>query len=105
MKEFKCKRCGNCCSNYLPLSNKEFNDLKNIIKKRKLKSNKRIFESNYYHTCPFLNANNKCDIYEDRPMICKSFTCNWDMSNTKELTKEFRPLRDLRKELFGEKNG
>lgn len=97
-----CKRCGNCCSNYLPLSKKEIADLKEIVKQRKLKPISSVFGIGFEAACPFLNGN-ICTIYEDRPEICRSFTCekfkNKDYSD-KKLFKEKRILVDLRKEIF-----
>ena len=99
----ECKRCGNCCSNFLPLSKKEIKDLKQIVKQRNLKPISGIFGIGFENSCPFLNGN-ICVIYEDRPVICRIFTCekfnNGDYRNTKELFKEERMLTDLRKEIF-----
>lgn len=98
-----CKRCGNCCSNYLPLSKEEIYSLKEIIKKRNLKPITNIFGNDCINSCPFLNGN-ICTIYEERPEICRVFTCtkfkdkNYD--NTKTLFNTKRELVDLRKELF-----
>lgn len=100
MNEFKCKCCGECCSNFLPLSIKEIDRLKDLVKKRKLKPNKRIFEEHYLLSCPFLDESSKCIIYEDRPLICSEFRCDFKMNDNEELIKENRFLVDLRKEIF-----
>lgn len=70
--DFKCRQCGKCCSNLLPLSEQ---DIKIIKSRKNLKENRRLFEKNWNAVCPFLNTHNKCDIYEDRPDICRHYTC------------------------------
>ena len=104
MSCFNCKKCGSCCSNYLPLSKSEKAKLKNIVKTRKLKPIERPFDSYPGLTCPFLDNNNKCSIYEDRPLICKNYTCQKfitnDFSDSGELLKEERLITDIRKEIF-----
>ena len=68
---FECRNCGECCSNYLPLQEKEILIMKQLAKKE----NKHPLRQDWYDRCPFLNGNNRCDIYEDRPMICREYTC------------------------------
>ena len=101
---FKCKGCGSCCSNYLPLSKKEVIKLKNIVKANKIKPFKNVFQKDWKNVCPFLNSSNRCVIYDDRPTICKSFTCEkfkkQDFTNVDDLIKEQRRLVNLRKEIF-----
>lgn len=103
ISNFECKNCGKCCSNYLPLQEKEIQ----LIKKLAKKENRHPLIKDWYIRCPFLNGNNKCDIYEDRPLICREYTCyNFENSiyNT-DVFKELNPsdfkLVDLRKEFFG----
>lgn len=98
-----CRRCGNCCSNFLPLSKKEIRDLKEIIKMKKLKPTRAIFGVNIESACPFLNGN-ICNIYDYRPEICRNYTCkkfqNADYNDANKLFSEKRELIDLRKEFF-----
>lgn len=107
MSCFICKRCGACCSNYLPLTQKEIKQLIEIVKSRKLKPVKRLFEADYYSTCPFLDNNNNCIIYEDRPNICYSYTCDRfkrnDYNGVMLDLDEPHRLVDLRKEVFNAK--
>ena len=73
----KCSKCGQCCSNFIPLTEDEVKRLKKIVRKRKLKPHRNhVVNAMYDATCPFLNDENKCRIYEDRPMICKFFKCD-----------------------------
>lgn len=106
MSNFECKRCGECCSNFLPLRDNEIKIMKKLAKKE----NKHPLRKDWYERCPFLNNNNKCDIYENRPIICREFTCyNYEkhIYNTESFKKmkqdEFK-LVDIRKEIFGGKN-
>lgn len=99
---FNCSKCGKCCSNYLPLQTEEIKEMK----KRAIKENKRLLDKGWYHICPFLNYQNKCDIYEDRPLICREYSCyNYDnkIYNTEAFNKipggSFKFV-DVRKEIF-----
>ncbi len=103
MSNFKCKCCGNCCSNYLPLRKEEIEIMRKLAKKE----NKHPLIQDWYSICPFLNNGNKCDIYKNRPIICKEFTCYKFEKNiySKEIFKtilenDFK-LIDIRKEIFG----
>jgi len=82
-KDGKCSECGNCCSRYLALSNKEINTIRNYIKKHNIQQQKHaIFvhkDPLFDATCPFLDdtkPNHKCLIYEVRPLICREFKCD-----------------------------
>ena len=98
-----CKQCGKCCSNYLPLTTEEVIRIKKLAKKE----NKRLLDKNWYNYCPFLNEQNKCDIYDNRPLICKYYTCEkfekhlFDIEEVRELSKGNRQLVDLREVVFG----
>ena len=103
MSNFECKKCGKCCSNFLPLMKEEIKTMKKLAKKE----NKHPLIQEWYLRCPFLNNNNRCDIYENRPIICREFSCYKFENNiyNKEVfskidEKEFS-LVDIRKEIFG----
>lgn len=106
----KCSKCGECCSNLLPLTNKEIKRLRYLVKKRNLKPYTRVSESTnvfgntYDMTCPFLNKENKCEVYEDRPYICRTFMCNKKELTNQDIKKMINsePI-DLRKVIFKEK--
>lgn len=105
MSNFECKCCGECCSNFLPLRDNEIKTMRKLAKKE----NRHPLRNDWYSRCPFLNNNNKCDIYENRPLICREYTCyNYEnhIYNTEFFSKidekEFN-LVDLRKEIFGGK--
>ena len=66
------------------------------IKKHNIKEHKHILpfaEPTLDLTCPFLNdskPNEKCDIYEVRPRICRDFICD---------PKQRLPMNDLKYKL------
>lgn len=76
-----CLQCANCCKNYSPRFKQP--DIKRIAKCLKIKEGElirnylRLDEDNDYVTrsspCPFLNADNTCQIYEDRPSDCARY--------------------------------
>lgn len=91
--KFKCRKCGNCCTDFgelgtLPI----FDDEKIIIKQlaEKIGISVEFIPENVMmdeitgtmfcgnwglkgNPCPFLDENNLCKIYEERPLICKAF--------------------------------
>lgn len=98
----KCSKCGECCSNLLPLTKQEIKHLKEIVKKRHLKPHYHILMNVQYDmTCPFLTDDHKCSIYDDRPYICKLFKCDkkyMTLEESKPLLKA-RPV-NIREEIF-----
>ena len=95
-KDGECSRCGNCCSDFLPVSDKEIEKIKKYIIKNKIIEQKHLpptAEPLMYFTCPFFNSNyKKCVIYSVRPAICQDFQCD---KPRKEI--------ELNKELFHDK--
>lgn len=77
----ECSGCGQCCSDILPLSQKEIVSIKRYIKKNGIKAQKHFIptaDGVYFDmTCPFRsNSEHKCMIYEIRPLICRDFRCD-----------------------------
>ena len=76
----KCTNCGQCCSNILPLTDREIRVIRAYISKYGVKPH------NHYPptaqpvadiVCPFRNdRDRKCDIYKARPQICRDFQCD-----------------------------
>lgn len=76
-----CLVCANCCKTTSPIFRDI--DIKRISKKLRLKE--KDFISSYLKMdvdrdyvlksspCTFLGADNKCDIYEDRPLACREY--------------------------------
>lgn len=77
----KCSQCGECCSNILPMSDREARRIYKYIKRHKIepvehiKTNKLIYDG----VCPFcdlMKEKEKCRIYKVRPNICRRFICS-----------------------------
>jgi Fe-S-cluster containining protein len=105
MDDFKCRKCAKCCSNILPLLDNEIR----LLKKLRKKENIQVLNQNWYAICPFLNSNNRCDIYENRPLICREYTCYKQNNNIFDIKvfenhkpQDFKAV-DLRKEIFKRK--
>ena len=107
----KCIECGNCCSRYLLMTQKEINTISKYIQRKKIKQqihsvnvlSGKVFDA----TCPFLDdtkPNHKCTIYEIRPQICRDFKCDCWQSGRKEppLRKKLRVV-DVTEQFFGDK--
>ena len=110
-KDDKCSGCGNCCGRFLPLSNKEINQIKSYIKGHSIHQNLHsinVLNTKVLdYTCPFLNdskTDRKCEIYPVRPLICREFTCRKFMQGytpSKEMLKDFRRKVDMTETFFG----
>ena len=76
----KCSNCGSCCSDFLPVSEKEIKRIKKYMKQHNITEQKHFVPSAnpvIDMTCPFRNnSEKKCVIYEVRPMICREWQCN-----------------------------
>lgn len=87
-KNGKCSRCGQCCSNFIPLTPSELKELQELTKTNievQIKTNEK---GNVFMLCPFLlmspdSNETRCSIYEHRPSICRYFKC--------DLKEKFKP--------------
>jgi Fe-S-cluster containining protein len=80
-EQIDCLQCAHCCKSYSPRFKTP--DIKRISKKLQMKEGAfiekylRLDEDGDYVVqsvpCPFLNADNACSIYEDRPSDCRRF--------------------------------
>lgn len=60
LPEFRCKaNCSDCCGP-IPFSKYEWKKVKDKREGISIK-------------CPYVNDNNRCDIYENRPVLCRAF--------------------------------
>lgn len=80
-KNGECSNCGNCCSDFLPISPEEIRRIEKYIKKHGIKEQKHFLPLASFpqadFTCPFRNNDErKCVIYPVRPAICKDFRCD-----------------------------
>ena len=85
----QCSCCGNCCSDLLPITDKEIVKIKKYMKIHKIKEHSHgnfLSTKALDLTCPFMDSSKelKCTIYPVRPQICKMFSCH------KEIVMAFR---------------
>jgi uncharacterized protein len=80
-EEINCLNCANCCKTTSPIFYE--NDIERLAKSLKMKPGDfvqkylRIDEDNDYvlqtAPCPFLDGENYCMVYEDRPKACREY--------------------------------
>ena len=105
-KDGKCSQCGNCCSNLLPMSQKEVDVIHRYIKKHHIKECKHLLpvaKPAFDMTCPFRDNDRKiCTIYEVRPEICKQFICDNEQraKHNRKLLGQTRNVVDVRSEFY-----
>lgn len=104
-KDGKCSNCGQCCSDLLPMTQREVKEIHRYLKKHPVKEHRSTVTDRYDFTCPFRNNEKQiCEIYEVRPEICRVFQCNQDV---KEIARNRKRLSDkcdivmMRQEFFG----
>lgn len=69
-----CEGCGSCCSRFLPLLPLEMVFLESEIR---LSGGRVVHERGLYDMrCPFLDEENMCEIYGNRPGICAAYRCD-----------------------------
>lgn len=105
----ECSSCGQCCSNFLPVSSKEVKEIKRYVKKHKITEQKHNFPVTNEiadFTCPFRSEKErKCLIYEVRPLICRDFRCDKmkkEIQRNKDLMHKRYFVYDMRDTFFGE---
>lgn len=87
-----CSNCGECCSDFLHLSDDEIERINNYLKEYKLPQHQKGLNTK----CPFRNdLFGKCDIYSVRPHICRIFKCDTQPEQAEiirdEVNKERKP--------------
>lgn len=71
----KCSKCGDCCTDFIPMTDEEIRIIKFYIKKYNIEpSIVKDMNGNTYIACPFISEKG-CKIYPVRPAICKDFAC------------------------------
>ncbi|MGL5331070.1 MAG: YkgJ family cysteine cluster protein [Peptostreptococcaceae bacterium] len=99
-----CKGCGKCCMESVGINLVEFLNIYNYLKEKedlRKKSLDRIID--YYfleysekRCCPFRDENNRCLIYEVRPLNCRLFghwkkeDYNSNLSNVTQRNKDYK---------------
>lgn len=78
-----CSQCGACCSNVLPMTDKEVETIRKYIKRHSIKPKNHttapLAQPTLDMVCPFLDTKKnkeKCKIYEVRPRVCRDFVCS-----------------------------
>ena len=98
-KKGKCIKCGECCSNFLILSEGEISQIRQYVSEQDIKPVKHSGEANCIDfCCPFLSMKSSCNIYYVRPQICRLFKCNRKNPTFKTLSrlaKEKRATVDI----------
>lgn len=82
----KCSKCGECCTNFLPISQNELDTIQNYVIEHKIRPQTQMLVMQNRLTCPYHDGK-KCLIYEVRPLICKEFYCY--KSPSTEMAKKF----------------
>lgn len=80
----RCRDCGNCCGNILPLTSEDYARIKSYISKHKIApARPRIMQGPFakptvHNLCPFLmeRDDHRCAIYPVRPGICRVWNCH-----------------------------
>lgn len=82
----KCSKCGECCTNFLPISQKELDKIQKYVIENNIQPQKQMLVMQNRLTCPYHDGK-KCLIYKARPLICKEFYC-YKKANI-EIAKKF----------------
>lgn len=101
----ECSNCGKCCSDFLPLSEKEVTTIKEYIKRHGIKEQRHHGRTGVDLTCPFRDElTKKCLIYEVRPAVSRAFICNQSLPEMERNKKKFHTINKpvfMRSEFFG----
>jgi Fe-S-cluster containining protein len=102
----ECARCGNCCTNLLPMNKQEVERIKKYVLDHDIKPYEQFAPYRklpYNNCCPFYNEDKKiCTVYDVRPKICRLFICN-KPEEAKRNTEKYHKTMTLinaRKEFF-----
>ena len=101
-----CSRCGQCCSDLLPLSKTEIERIHRYMKQHNIKEHRNnVIAAAFDFTCPFRdNVKRICTIYSVRPDICRAFKCDYDPEKIETDKAMFHSRHDvvsMRHEFFG----
>ena len=67
------RRCGECCSRFLPVTPGELSVLERAVAQRGIVLREEEGECDL--TCPLLDTDRECMAYDVRPMICRQYSC------------------------------
>lgn len=108
----KCTGCGSCCMESVGINLIEFLNIYNYLQDKdelRKKSLDRIID--YYfmefmekRSCPFKDENNRCEIYDVRPLNCRLFG-HWRKEdynkNLKDITEKNKQYQNIMKGKYG----
>ena len=108
----ECTGCGSCCMESVGINLIEFLNIFNYLRDKdelRKKSLDRIMD--YYFiefmekkSCPFRDENNRCEIYEVRPLNCRLFG-HWKKEdynkNLKDITEKNKQYKNIMKGKYG----
>lgn len=105
----ECSGCGQCCSNFLPISSKEVKEIHRYIRKHRITEQKHFIPTadglQFDLTCPFRSdREHKCLIYPVRPAICRDFKCDntaKGIKANKDLYHGRFGMVEMREEFYG----
>ena len=103
----KCSNCGACCSDFLPISKHDIEQIKRYMDKHDIKECVKtvLMADTFDMTCPFRSDKDKtCTIYPVRPTICRDFRCDYPwkkISCTKKLHESRFEIVSMRTVFFG----
>ena len=105
----ECTSCGACCSNNLPMTEKEVRAIRRYVRRNHIQEQKHlpaILAGPVLDlTCPFRdNHTRTCVIYPVRPAICRDFRCDRPKLEMRAAVAGYRDrLRDInvRETFFG----
>ena len=107
----ECSNCGECCSNFLPVSSSEVKEIKRYIEKHGIKEQNTHYptaDRTFNLTCPFRSEiQRECLVYPVRPAICRVFKCDHPrerIRKNKELFHKKFDIVDMRSEFYGREN-
>jgi len=100
-----CSNCGGCCTNLLPVTEKEIFEIKKFIKRNNIKAcnkiNRILAKPTVDLTCPFRDEENQiCTIYSVRPKICRGFMCRHNDDDIQNFANELKKERIEYKMVF-----
>lgn len=94
----ECSRCGECCTPFIPITNKEYKKIKEYIEENNIECENQIDGNNVYVRCCFYNRKErKCNIYKVRPEVCRRFRCNHGLKSIEARKKYFNDRADINK--------
>lgn len=85
---WKCQKCGSCCKGFTLDVKPRAVSLEDItLMEIHDVSTEKGFKIYIPHKCKHLTKNNLCDIWEDRPQVCRNYMCEGDQKGDHHVIK------------------